>query len=73
MGGNILLLPHQDHRPFAKYAVGPQQTRSLIDSRGREQSVAFQTRNPPHRAHEYALRTAPRASCAPPARKPAWC
>ncbi|MEZ6005836.1 MAG: sulfate adenylyltransferase [Planctomycetota bacterium] len=55
VGGNILLLPHQDHRPFAKYVLGPQQTRSLIDSRGWEQSVAFQTRNPLHRAHEYAL------------------
>ena len=35
--------------------MSPLQTRALIERKGWEQSVAFQTRNPLHRAHEYAL------------------
>jgi len=35
--------------------MSPAQTRALVAAQGWEQSVAFQTRNPLHRAHEYAL------------------
>jgi len=55
VGGTIELLPFQDTRPFASRVMGPDQTRALIEERGWEQSIAFQTRNPLHRAHEYAL------------------
>ncbi len=55
VGGTITLTAETDDRPFAKRVMGPAQTRELIESKGWEQSVAFQTRNPLHRAHEYAL------------------
>jgi sulfate adenylyltransferase len=55
VGGEISLVPFQDDRPFAKRVMSPTQTRTLIEENGWEQSVAFQTRNPLHRAHEYAL------------------
>lgn len=55
LGGEITLAPFADGRPFAKRVLPPAETRKLLESRGYEQSVAFQTRNPLHRAHEYAL------------------
>ena len=55
VGGSIQLLPFHDERPFANRVMSPAQTRPLIEQKGWEQSIAFQTRNPLHRAHEYAL------------------
>lgn len=55
VGGEIELLPFRDERPFAKRVMSPRQTRALIEKQGYEQTVGFQTRNPLHRAHEYAL------------------
>jgi len=55
VGGEITLAPFVDARPFAKRILPPTETRKLIEKNGYEQSVAFQTRNPLHRAHEYAL------------------
>jgi sulfate adenylyltransferase len=55
IGGEITLASWVDPRPFAKRVLSPLQVRGLIERRGWEQSVAFQTRNPLHRAHEYAL------------------
>lgn len=55
VGGNILLVPTGDDRPFAKYIMGPTQTRKLIEEKAWEQSVAFQARDPLQRSHEYAL------------------
>jgi sulfate adenylyltransferase len=55
VGGEIQLVPFDDKRPFAKRVMSPRETRELVARRGFEQSVAFQTRNPLHRAHEYAL------------------
>jgi sulfate adenylyltransferase len=55
VGGSIHLVPFEDKRPFAKRVLGPKETRALFASQGFEQTVAFQTRNPLHRAHEYAL------------------
>jgi sulfate adenylyltransferase len=55
VGGEITLAPFVDQRPFARRILQPRETRQLLESKGYEQSVAFQTRNPLHRAHEYAL------------------
>ena len=55
VGGNILLIAATDDRPFARYIMGPTQTRQLIEDKGWEQSVAYQARDPLHRSHEYAL------------------
>lgn len=55
VGGEISLASAVDARPFAARVMSPLQTRALIEKRGWEQSIAFQTRNPLHRAHEYAL------------------
>ena len=55
LGGEIQLASAVDQRPFAARVMSPLQTRALIERKGWEQSVAFQTRNPLHRAHEYAL------------------
>ncbi|HJP01932.1 MAG TPA: sulfate adenylyltransferase [Planctomycetota bacterium] len=55
VGGSIRLLPFNDQRAFASRVLSPREVRALIESAGFEQTVAFQTRNPLHRAHEYAL------------------
>jgi sulfate adenylyltransferase len=55
VSGQITLSSYVDERPFAKRVMSPLFTRSLIERKGWEQSIAFQTRNPLHRAHEYAL------------------
>lgn len=55
VGGSIELAPCGDERPFAARVMGPTETRALIKEKAWEQSIAFQTRNPLHRAHEYAL------------------
>jgi sulfate adenylyltransferase len=55
VGGEIQLVPFVDERPFADRVLSPVATRKLVEQRGFEQTVAFQTRNPLHRAHEYAL------------------
>ena len=55
VGGEISLVPFEDVRPFADRVMSPSDTRKLIAQTGYEQSIAFQTRNPLHRAHEYAL------------------
>jgi len=55
VGGEIELIPFVDDRPFADRVLSPKETRALVEKNGYEQTVAFQTRNPLHRAHEYAL------------------
>ncbi len=55
VGGEITLVPFNEKRPFAKRILPPMSTRALIEKKGYEFTVAFQTRNPLHRAHEYAL------------------
>jgi len=55
VGGEIELIPFEDKRRFAASVMSPLQTRKMIEAQGWDQSIAFQTRNPLHRAHEYAL------------------
>lgn len=55
VGGAIELLPQPKHPAYGKYVLRPEETRALFNKRGFQRVVAFQTRNPLHRAHEYAL------------------
>jgi len=55
LGGTIRVRPQPKHPKFGKYVLSPRQVRALLREKGWERAVAFQTRNPLHRAHEYAL------------------
>ncbi|HZP43227.1 MAG TPA: sulfate adenylyltransferase [Candidatus Binatia bacterium] len=55
LGGQIEVLPQPKHPRFGKHVLRPTQVRALLREKGWERVVAFQTRNPLHRAHEYAL------------------
>ena len=55
IGGAIRVLPQPKDSRFAKYVLRPTEVRRLLAQKGWERVVAFQTRNPLHRAHEYAL------------------
>lgn len=55
VGGDIQTFPQPFNPAFGDYVLSPRQTRALIASRKYEAALAFQTRNPLHRAHEYAL------------------
>jgi len=55
LGGTIRVLPQPKHPSFGKYVLTPRQVRALLATKGWKRVVAFQTRNPLHRAHEYAL------------------
>ena len=55
VGGSIRVLPQPKDPRFGKYLLTPRQVRRLLAEKGWQRVVAFQTRNPLHRAHEYAL------------------
>ncbi|MFN8544028.1 MAG: sulfate adenylyltransferase [Candidatus Binatia bacterium] len=55
LGGTIRVLPQPKDPQFGKYVLTPREVRALLAQKGWERVVAFQTRNPLHRAHEYAL------------------
>jgi sulfate adenylyltransferase len=55
LGGTIRVLPQPKHPRFGKYVLSPSEVRKLFATKGWDRVVAFQTRNPLHRAHEYAL------------------
>ena len=55
LGGSIEVLPQPKHPAFGKYVLSPAEVRKLLAQKGWQRVVAFQTRNPLHRAHEYAL------------------
>jgi sulfate adenylyltransferase len=55
LGGTIRVLPQPKHPKFGKYVLTPREVRTLLAQKGWSRAVAFQTRNPLHRAHEYAL------------------
>lgn len=58
IAGPIWFLGEGFERPFPKYPGTPSETRSEIEKRGWKTVVAFQTRNPVHRAHEYLQKCA---------------
>ncbi|GAC1582853.1 MAG: sulfate adenylyltransferase [Polyangiales bacterium] len=58
IGGRVTLARPTIERKFPLYHRDPKEMRALIATRGWRRTVAFQTRNPIHRAHEYLLRVA---------------
>jgi sulfate adenylyltransferase len=55
VGGTLRALPQVLHSEYGEYMLSPRITRALIRERKWQRALAFQTRNPLHRAHEYAL------------------
>jgi sulfate adenylyltransferase len=55
VGGEVWVLPQPKHPEYGRFILSPTETRALFRQRGWKRVVAFQTRNPLHRAHEYAL------------------
>jgi sulfate adenylyltransferase len=55
LGGTVRVLPQPKNPSFGKYILSPRETRALFREKKWQRVVAFQTRNPLHRAHEYAL------------------
>ncbi len=58
LGGPISLINRPPVGPFDKYKLDPVETRVLFKEKGWSKIVAFQTRNPVHRAHEYIQKCA---------------
>ncbi len=58
LGGRISLLNRSLDVPCRDYRRDPVETRALFLERGWRRIVAFQTRNPVHRAHEYIQKCA---------------
>lgn len=55
LGGEVRVRPQPKHAEYGQYVLTPRESRALFKQRGWKRVVAFQTRNPLHRAHEYAL------------------
>ncbi len=58
IAGKITLFNRPKHSTFTKYRMDPKQTRALFQEKKWKRIVAFQTRNPIHRAHEYLTKCA---------------
>jgi len=52
LSGRLEVIALPTHHDFAELRLSPAETRSWLDRLGRPNVVAFQTRNPLHRAHE---------------------
>ncbi|WP_199246625.1 sulfate adenylyltransferase [[Phormidium] sp. ETS-05] len=58
LAGPVWLLQRDPHPQFPTYQIDPAESRRLFKERGWKTIVAFQTRNPIHRAHEYITKCA---------------
>ena len=55
VGGELWALPPSRIPSYGDLVLSPRRTRAMIAEKGWDRALAFQTRNPLHRAHEYAL------------------
>ena len=58
VGGKIDYIQRQNETEIRKHRMTPSQTRELFEKAGWKTIVAFQTRNPPHVAHEMLQKNA---------------
>ncbi len=58
IGGRVEAIARHEYEDFPESRLTPAETRAVFAERGWKRIVAFQTRNPIHRAHEYLLRCA---------------
>ncbi|MCG3125842.1 MAG: Sulfate adenylyltransferase [Phycisphaerae bacterium] len=58
LSGPLDVLTPRHEPQYTKYRLTPAQTRAAFNERGWKTVVAFQTRNPIHRAHEYITKCA---------------
>jgi sulfate adenylyltransferase len=58
VGGRITMIDSPNRLIPTHYFLEPEKTRELFKSKAWNKIVAFQTRNPVHRAHEYIQKTA---------------
>lgn len=58
LGGRVMLFEEVPGRTFLQYPREPRQCRAQFRTNGWRKIVAFQTRNPTHRAHEYIQKAA---------------
>lgn len=58
VAGRVSLTRPVPHDDFLPHRLTPAQTRAAFEERGWKMVVAFQTRNPIHRAHEYLTKVA---------------
>ncbi len=55
VGGTLTVIGQDAHPEFGEHIKTPAQVRKMLSESDWDALVAFQTRNPLHRAHEYAL------------------
>jgi sulfate adenylyltransferase len=55
LGGEVRVLPQRKPAEYGDLILSPRESRALFRQKGWKRVVAFQTRNPLHRAHEFAL------------------
>lgn len=58
LGGAVSLLNRPSNPAFPAHRLDPEESREAFKKRGWHRVVAFQTRNPIHRAHEYIIKCA---------------
>ena len=58
LAGKVVLFDDPPNQTFPEYRLDPRATRAKFREKGWKKIVAFQTRNPTHRAHEYIQKAA---------------